>query len=163
MKTEATEPVTSTKLTLQIIFQRALAKNVGMFLNVSPKFTARSRTFMVSIKEKQIMGHFTLFRSSKNDEYYFNLKAGNHEIILQSEGYKAKSGAENGIESVRLNAEEDAKFERLVATNGQHYFNLKSGNGQVIGTSEMYTTKASAEVGIASVKSNAPDAEVVEA
>ena len=152
-----------TKLTLQIISQHPLSKNVGMFLPLAPKFTTRNRTFMVSIKEKKIMGYFTLFKSPKNDEYYFNLKAGNHEIILQSEGYKAKSGAENGIESVRLNAEEDVKFERLIAKNGQHYFNLKSGNGQVIGTSEMYATKASAENGIASVKSNAPDADVLEA
>lgn len=108
------------------------------------------------------MGHFTLFKSSKNGDYYFNLKANNHEIILQSEGYKAKAGAENGIESVKLNAESDANFERLIAKNGQHYFNLKSGNGQIIGTSEMYTTKASVEVGIASVKSNAPEADVLE-
>jgi uncharacterized protein YegP (UPF0339 family) len=108
------------------------------------------------------MGHFTLFKSSKNGDYYFNLKANNHEIILQSEGYKAKAGAENGIESVKLNAESDANFERLIAKNGQHYFNLKSGNGQIIGTSEMYTTKASVEIGIASVKSNAPEADVLE-
>ena len=108
------------------------------------------------------MGHFTLFKSPKNGEYYFNLKANNHEIILQSEGYKAKSGAENGIESVRLNAEDDSRFERLVAKNGQHYFNLKSGNGQVIGTSEMYAAKSSVEVGITSVKTNAPEAIVEE-
>ena len=36
----------------------------------------------------------------------FNLKAGNGEIIATSEGYKAKAGCLNGIESVKKNAPE---------------------------------------------------------
>ncbi|MBO9577633.1 MAG: YegP family protein [Microbacteriaceae bacterium] len=39
-----------------------------------------------------------------NGEYKFVLKAGNGEIIAQSETYKAKASAENGIESIRKNA-----------------------------------------------------------
>ena len=35
-------------------------------------------------------------------------------------------------------------------------FNLKAGNGEVIGTSEVYNSRASLENGIASVKKNAP-------
>ena len=46
-------------------------------------------------------------------------------------------------------------FEIKRARDGQFYFNLKARNGQVILTSEMYTTKASAQHGIASVKTNA--------
>lgn len=42
----------------------------------------------------------------KAGEYRFNLKASNGEIILASEGYKAKKSCENGIESVRKNAPE---------------------------------------------------------
>ena len=56
------------------------------------------------------MGYFTLFKSDKNDEYYFNLKAPNHEIILASQGYSSKEAAENGIESVKVNATEDGRF-----------------------------------------------------
>ena len=41
-------------------------------------------------------------------------------------------------------------------------FNLKAGNGQIIGTSELYESEASRDNGIESVKKNAPDAEVVE-
>lgn len=105
------------------------------------------------------MGYFTLFKSEKNDEYYFNLKAPNHEIILASQGYTTKSAAENGIESIKTNASEDKHFERNIAKNDEFYFNLKSSNGQIIGTSEMYTAKASRENGIESVKKNAPTAE----
>ena len=98
----------------------------------------------------------------KNGEFQFNLKAGNGQSILSSEGYTTKSACENGIESVRKNAADDTKFERKTASNGQSYFNLKAGNGQVIGTSEMYESVSGMENGIKSVKTNAPTAAVEE-
>lgn len=49
------------------------------------------------------------------------------------------------------------KFELKTSTNGKFFFNLKSGNGQVILSSEMYESRAAAENGIASVKKNAVD------
>ena len=39
----------------------------------------------------------------KKGEYRFRLKARNGEPILASEGYSAKSGCQNGIDSVRKN------------------------------------------------------------
>lgn len=39
----------------------------------------------------------------KKGEYRFSLKARNGEPILASEGYTAKAGCKNGIESVRKN------------------------------------------------------------
>ena len=54
------------------------------------------------------------------------------------------------------------KFEITKAKNGQFHFNLKAGNGEIIATSEMYESKASAKNGIESVKKNAADAEVVD-
>lgn len=41
-------------------------------------------------------------------------------------------------------------------------FDLKAANGQIIATSEGYSTKASCENGIESVKKNAGDAEIAE-
>ncbi|MDC8002732.1 YegP family protein [Aureisphaera galaxeae] len=47
---------------------------------------------------------FTI-QKSKNDKYFFfNLKAGNGEIIATSEMYNSKQACEKGIESVRKNA-----------------------------------------------------------
>ncbi|MCQ2115627.1 MAG: YegP family protein [Bacteroidales bacterium] len=48
------------------------------------------------------------------------------------------------------------KFEVKVRKNGEFQFNLKATNGQVILTSEGYTTKAACMNGIESVKKNAP-------
>ncbi len=46
------------------------------------------------------------------------------------------------------------KFELKQSKDGQFMFNLKAANGQVILTSELYKTKASAEGGIESVRKN---------
>ncbi|MBX3195984.1 MAG: YegP family protein [Microbacteriaceae bacterium] len=55
-----------------------------------------------------------------------------------------------------------AKFELKKSSNGKFHFNLKAGNGEIIATSEMYESKASAKNGIDSVKANAASAEVVD-
>ena len=49
------------------------------------------------------------------------------------------------------------KFDLKKSPSGKFMFNLKAGNGQIILTSELYETKASAENGIESVKKNAAD------
>lgn len=104
-------------------------------------------------------GKFEIY-TDKAGEFRFRLKAGNGQIILASEGYKQRSGVDNGVESVRTNAPDDGRYERKETKSGQYRFNLKAANGQVIGTSENYTTSAACENGIESVKKNAPDAAV---
>ncbi|WP_421939480.1 YegP family protein [Pedobacter sp.] len=104
------------------------------------------------------MGKFVITKRS-NGEFQFNLKAGNGQTILTSEGYSAKSSCENGIESVKKNAQDDTKFEKKTSTNGKYYFSLKATNGQIIGSSEMYESVSARDNGIESVKKNAPDAE----
>ena len=102
-------------------------------------------------------GKFELYKD-KGGEYRFRLKSGNGEKILASEGYAAKSGAENGIESVRKNAADASKFEKKSSSSGKHYFVLKAGNSQVIGNSEMYESESSCDSGIKSVMANAASA-----
>lgn len=50
-----------------------------------------------------------------------------------------------------------AKFELKKSKNDKYFFNLLADNGQIVLTSEMYESKASAQNGIESVKKNAPD------
>lgn len=88
-------------------------------------------------------------------QFMFNLKAGNHEVILTSELYTTKAACTAGIESVRKNAPTDANFTRKVAKDGSHYFVLVAANHQTIGKSEMYSSTGAMENGIASVKTNA--------
>jgi uncharacterized protein YegP (UPF0339 family) len=107
------------------------------------------------------MGKFEITKR-KNGEFQFNLKAGNGQVILSSEGYSSKSACENGAESVKKNSQDDSKFDKKVAKNGKLYFNLKATNGQIIGVSEMYESEAARNKGIESVKTNAPTAPIIE-
>lgn len=103
------------------------------------------------------MGKFVI-SIRKDGEIQFSLRAANGEIILLSQGYTVKDTCKKGIESVQRNALQDNKFARHTSADGKVYFTMKARNGKVIGTSEMYETKAAMEAGIKSVQSNAPGA-----
>jgi len=105
------------------------------------------------------MGKFTITKGH-DGQYYFNLKAGNGEIILQSQGYTTKSSCIDGIQSVKLNSKFDVRYVRKVSVSGHHYFILIAANYQTIGKSQMYATRYAMEIGIQSVKTNAQLAEV---
>jgi hypothetical protein len=107
------------------------------------------------------MGQFSV-KTGKDGQFYFNLKADNGQIILQSEGYTSRAGCDNGIESVRKNSGESDNYERNTSSNGKYYFTLKAGNGQVIGKSQLYESEDGMVNGIASCVKNAHNAEVVE-
>lgn len=98
----------------------------------------------------------------KAGEHRFRLKAGNGETILSSEGYNEKAGCANGIESVRKNATDPSRFEKITTESGKFRFNLKAANHQIIGTSQNYDSESGRDNGIDSVGRNAPDASVVE-
>ncbi len=53
-----------------------------------------------------------------------------------------------------------AKFELYKDKAGKFRFRLKAGNGGVIAVGEAYSSKAGAKNGIASIKRNAPIAEI---
>ena len=103
---------------------------------------------------------FEIFKD-RIGQFRFCLKAGNGEIILVSEGYTSKQNCFNGVASVRMNSQFDHRFERAVASNGMPYFNLRATNGQVIGTSQLYSSKQARDKGIQSVKEGAARAEVI--
>ena len=121
------------------------------------------------------MGKFVVRKT--NTGIKFDLKATNGQVIATSEVYNSKASCMGGVKSVAKNAPiaaiEDQteegyavakhpKFEMYVDKKGEFRFRLKATNGQIIATSEGYTTKAACENGIASVQKNAVDAPVVE-
>lgn len=120
------------------------------------------------------MGKFVVKQTATGVK--FDLKASNGEVIASSEVYSSKAACLNGIESIKKNcvgqiedqtAEpvvevKNPKFELYEDKAGEYRFRLKAANGQIVATSEGYKTKAACENGIASIKKNAPEAEVVE-
>jgi uncharacterized protein YegP (UPF0339 family) len=109
--------------------------------------------------EIKMAAKFEIYKD-KGGEFRFRLKASNGQTILASEGYKAKPSCLSGAESVKKNASSDAQYERKQTQAGKFMFNLKSSNGQVIGTSESYESESARDNGIESVKKNAPDASI---
>ena len=93
-------------------------------------------------------------KTAKNGETYFNLLAGNGQIILSSEMYSSKSAALNGIASVQENAADSGQYECKESQSGKPYFVLKAKNHQVIGQSQMYESDDGCQNGMASCQSN---------
>jgi len=111
-------------------------------------------------KEPIMSATYDLKHGANGEKYRFNLKAANGEVILVSETYESKDNALSGIESVKQNSAHDERFERKNSKRSEPYFVLKAANGQIIGLSEMYSSEAACENGIASVKKNGPLAEL---
>ena len=103
---------------------------------------------------------YLLRRSSQ--QYYWVLYAVNGEALLTSERYTTKAAAEGGIASARVNSPIDARYARLVSSANQPYFVLRGANGEPIGTSEMYSSVAARENGIAVTKRDGPSAPTVD-
>lgn len=108
-------------------------------------------------------GYFHV-KKAANGQFMFNLKAANNKVVLTSEIYSSRAAAETGIASVKKNAANAKNFERKTAANGSPFFVLKSeNNGKIVGNSELYSSVAAAEKGIAAVISAAKGARTVEA
>ena len=88
----------------------------------------------------------------KDGKTYFRLRAGNGQIVLQSQGYSSKSKADAGIKSVKANAIDATQFEVIEGSNGQHTFRLVASNNAIIGRGEMYASKSGAFTGAATVQ-----------
>ncbi|PWV38114.1 hypothetical protein DDK21_27805 [Achromobacter xylosoxidans] len=108
-----------------------------------------------SLAEESISGatgYYDLRRSG--DQYIFNLRTSNNEIILTSERYLTKVSAQRGIELVRQSSSNETNYHRKNTTNGFVFFTVVSANGQTIGRSELYSSASAQNLGIASVKIN---------
>lgn len=91
-----------------------------------------------------------------NAQFHWDLTAGNEKAILSSQLYADKESAKSGIESCRSNSSNDERYVRLVSKSDQPYFILKADNGEIIGTSQMYSLASSRDQGIASCKTHGP-------
>ena len=121
------------------------------------------------------MGKFVIHQREKG--LRFHLKAANGETIATSELYTTQPALHRGIASVRKNAPKakledltqptgkpvtNPKFQLYVDKAGCFRFNLYARNGQIVASSQAYTSREACLSGIESVRVNAPDAEIEE-
>lgn len=105
-----------------------------------------------------------LQREASDGSRYFVLTAANGAIIGMSEMYVSAANATRGATAVQkvvanivssgAATQGDTRFETFKGLDGKYYFHLKANNGQIVLQSQAYTTKASANNGVASVKTN---------
>ena len=121
------------------------------------------------------MGKFVVKKTGTGIK--FDLRATNFVILATSEVYSSRKACLGGIESVKKNcgAEiedqtvkspvtlKNPKYEVYKDKAGEFRFRLKASNGEnIVASNEGYKTKAGCLKGIASIKENAPDAEVID-
>lgn len=107
---------------------------------------------------------FELYKD-KAGEFRWRLKAGNGAVLATpGQGYKAKADAKNSIELIRkAGTDEKMKFEVYETEKKEYRWRLKSANGQTVASSsEGYAAKAGADRAVASIKTGAAKAEIVE-
>lgn len=87
-------------------FYFVLKADNGKVIGTSETYTVKdnAKNGISSVKSNaRVKSNFTIF-TGRDNQYYFNLKATNGQIILGSEGYRSRAGAENGVDSVHKNA-----------------------------------------------------------
>jgi len=131
----------------------------------------------------KVTGVFEVFYDSIC-RFRFHLKATNGQIIAVSQSYGTKESALKGIASIQKNATiakitdfatgampepthsagivQDPAFEIMCDIAGKFRFHLKAANGEIIAASQAYLSRQSVETGIASVKTNAPMAKIID-
>jgi uncharacterized protein YegP (UPF0339 family) len=84
-------------------------------------------------------------------QYHFNFDAANGQVVLSSESYTTEAAAFNGALAVQTDGQDAANYTLLTNAAGGFYFTVTALNGQVISTSQQYTTKSAAQAAIKAV------------
>ncbi len=103
---------------------------------------------------------------AQNGQWYFNLYAGNWQVIATSELYVSQANAQRGVATAiaivqkakTAPAPTGARFQVFHGLDGKYYFHLRAANGEIVLQSQAYTKRASALAGTASVRANGVDA-----
>jgi uncharacterized protein YegP (UPF0339 family) len=85
---------------------------------------------------------------SESGAFRFNVYAQNGQVVLTSESYTTEAAALNGAFAVVEVGTSASKYEVRTSAGGSYYFVVKGANGEIVGTSQMYSSKAAADRGV---------------
>jgi uncharacterized protein YegP (UPF0339 family) len=94
-------------------------------------------------------------------KFRFNVHAKNGAVVLSSEQYTTEAAAFNGAFAVQAEGQAAANYTLKTNAAGGYYFNLSALNGEIIGTSQQYTTKAAAQDAMKSLQTFLPTVTVL--
>jgi len=94
---------------------------------------------------------YQIFRDGEDGQFYYQLKAADGKIVLNSEGYPSREFCLDNINLIRRNARFDNSFDRKNEFSN-YTFVLKCCKGEVLAEGEAYYDTNSREGGIYAVK-----------
>lgn len=99
--------------------------------------------------------------AGETGKFHFNFFAKNGEKVLASESYTTEAAAFNGAFAVQAEGVKDAAYTIKESSSGSFYFTVTALNGEVIGVSQQYTSRAGAADGVASLEALLPSISVL--
>lgn len=97
---------------------------------------------------------FQVYKSLIKNEYFYQLKSDNYEIILCGNGYTSKLACFKDIESVKVNSQIDLRYQK---TNRHNFYSfaLEASDGKIVGQGERYNSSYARDNAIDMVKNDA--------
>jgi len=123
--------------------------------------SVRAVTSYLDKREANTTGARVEVLVGETGKFRFNVHAKNGAIVLSSEQYTTEAAAFNGAFAVQAEGQDAANYAIKENTSGGYYFTLTAQNGQIIGMSQQYTTRAAATSAITSLKSFLPTVSVL--
>ena len=121
----------------------------------------KATTSYLDKRESTTTGARVEVGQGESGQYHFNMFAKNGQVVVSSESYTTEAAAYNGAFAVEAAASDATAFAVKTAADGRFYFTITALNGQVVGMSQMYTTKASAQAAVTSVAKLLPTISVL--
>ena len=86
---------------------------------------------------------FECFRS--HNKYFFHFNDLEKRIILFSQAYPSKKNRDRGLNSVRKNACDPARYTFHITSDNKHYFHIKASNNKIMARSNDFESQKEAE------------------
>ncbi len=123
--------------------------------------SVKAVTSYLDRKESNTTGARVEVRQGETGQWRFTVHAKNGQIVLSSEQYSSEAAAVNGAVAVQTVGTDAAAYTLQQNAAKGWYFTVKADNGQIVGVSQQYTTKSSAQSAINSLKSFLPDVQIL--
>jgi uncharacterized protein len=121
----------------------------------------RAVTTYLDARMGQLTGARIEVMQGESGKFRFNVFARNGQVVMTSEAYASEASAFNGAFAVQAECGNMDRYDIVENANGGYYFTLSAQNGEVIGVSQMYTTKSAAMTGISAVQDLLPSLTVL--
>ncbi|MCX5747785.1 MAG: YegP family protein [Proteobacteria bacterium] len=116
----------------------------------------RATTSYLDRREAVTTGARVTVEAGESGQFHFNVFAKNGQIVVSSERYATEAAAYNGAFAVQAAGQAAAGYTVKQAASGTWYFTIAAPNGEIVGTSQQYTTQSSAKAAVTAVTNLLP-------